>query len=611
MERKSLSRDVQVASIGPATLVLRSRTWDRLKFEIEYARQRGTTANSYLIQAQQSILIDPPGESFTDIFLEELAQHQYLQRLHYILLSHVNFNRIATLKALLPLAPYAVVLCSKPGVITLRAAFETDPLPGLPARDEEEAADLGITYNGDQSFRLRVVRDGERLDLGEGHELHFRTVPTPRHPDALCTYDPATGILYSDKLFGAHVCDEPIFDEHWRQLSEDRRYYFDCLHCTQTQQVKAALAKLADFPASTYAPAHGPLVRHSLRRLQQDYQTWCEEHPSSEPRVALLFTSAYGNTGLMAAALGQGLERAGVIVERINCEWVSPEEVTQALERCQGFIIGSPTLAGHAPVQIQTALGIILSSTPNTKLAGVFGSYGWSGEAVDFIESKLLNAGFSLGFPTIRAKFKPTPEVLQTCEQAGSQFAQALRKVMRARSSRPSGSETQGDRAVRISGTRSLQALSRVVGSLCVVTAQQGGIWRGFLTSSVSQASFNPPGLTLSVSKDQEAELFTQPEAPFVLNILREGKGGPGSSSSSSLQRHFQRPQRPGEDRFAGVATFPAENGCPILQEALAYLECRVRNWMDCGDRYLIYAEVERGKVLDPTGVTAIQHGRL
>ncbi|MEN9222399.1 MAG: diflavin flavoprotein [Thermostichus sp. BF3_bins_97] len=594
MESKTPSRDVQVASIGPSTLALRSRTWDRLKIELEYARQRGTTANSYLIQADQAILIDPPGESFTDIFLEELAQHHYLQRLQFILLSHVNFNRIATLKALLPLAPYAVVLCSKPGAITLRAAFETDPLPSLPARDEEEAADLGITYNGDQSFRLRVIRDGETLDLGKGHELRFRTVPTPRHPDALCTYDPASGILYSDKLFGVHVCDESLFDEHWRHLSEDRRYYFDCLHRIQAPQVKAALAKLADFPASTYAPAHGPLVRHSLRRLTLDYQAWCEEHPATEQRVALLFTSAYGNTGLMAAAIGQGLERAGVIVERVNCEWVSPEEIGNILERCQGFIIGSPTLAGHAPVQIQTALGIILSSTPNTKVAGVFGSYGWSGEAVDFIESKLLNAGFPLGFETIRAKFKPTSEVLQDCERAGSQFAQTLRKAMRARAPRQTSSETQADRAE--------QALSRVVGSLCVVTAQQDGIRRGFLTSAVAQASFNPPGLTLSVSKDQEAELLTQAKAPFVLNILREGK--------SSLQRHFQRPQRPGEDRFAGLETATAENGCPILQEALAYLECHVKNWMDCGDRYVIYAEAERGKVLDPTGVTAMHHGR-
>ena len=37
-------RDVQIAQIAPDTTVLRSRTWERLKFEIEYARQKGTTA---------------------------------------------------------------------------------------------------------------------------------------------------------------------------------------------------------------------------------------------------------------------------------------------------------------------------------------------------------------------------------------------------------------------------------------------------------------------------------------------------------------------------------------------------------------------------------------
>ena len=74
-------RDVQVAEIGAETLVLRSRTWDRLKFEIEYARQKGTTANSYLIQSQEVALLDPPGESFTDVFLDELQDLQYYQRL--------------------------------------------------------------------------------------------------------------------------------------------------------------------------------------------------------------------------------------------------------------------------------------------------------------------------------------------------------------------------------------------------------------------------------------------------------------------------------------------------------------------------------------------------
>jgi len=52
-------RDVQVLPIGIDTTVLRSRTWTRLRFEIEYALAKGTTANSYLIQADKIALLDP------------------------------------------------------------------------------------------------------------------------------------------------------------------------------------------------------------------------------------------------------------------------------------------------------------------------------------------------------------------------------------------------------------------------------------------------------------------------------------------------------------------------------------------------------------------------
>lgn len=590
MVTETKPRDVQAVEIGPDTIALRSRTWERLKFEIEYARQRGTTANAYLIQARESALIDPPGESFTDIFLEELQQHQYFQRLNYIILSHVNQNRIATLKQLLELAPYVTVICSKPGAIALRSAFANQPLEVWAFRDDE-AIDLGIEYADDRTFNLHVVRDEEKLDLGNGHELQFRFVPTPRHPDALCTYDRATRILFTDKLFSAHVSSEEVFDEHWRHLNDDRRYYFDCLHAVQVQQVKAALGKIEIFPATTYAPGHGPIVRHSLSRLMLDYHDWCQQQQTRDLRVALLYTSAYGNTGMMAQAIAQGITQTGVSVQAINCEFAEPHEITRAVSQCDGFIIGSPTLGGHAPVQIQTALGIILSTVPSTKVAGVFGSYGWSGEAVDMIESKLEDGGYPLGFETIRVKFKPTAATLQQCESAGATFAQALRKAMKIRAPRQTATEAQTDRTG--------QAVGRVLGSVCVVTAKQRDTHHGFLTSWISQASFNPPGLTLAVAKDREAEILAQPGERFVLNVLKEGK---------NLQRYFLKPQIPGENRFADVATVEAGNGCLILTDALAYLECTVKYWIECGDHTLFYATIDRGKVLEPSGVTAVAH---
>lgn len=560
-------RDVQVAEIGTNTLVLRSRTWDRLKFEIEYSRQKGTTANSYLIQADKNALIDPPGESFTDIYLQELEQHVYLQKLHYVILGHINPNRLVTIKTLLDYAPHITLVCSKPGAIALKSAFP------------------------DRNLNITAVRGEEILDLGNGHTLQFAFTPTPRHPDELCTFDLATRILYTDKLFGAHVCDDLVFDENWKQLGDDRRYYFDCLHASQSKQVEAALDRLSGFNAKIYAPGHGPIVRYSLSRFSYDYRQWCEQQKAQESVVTLLYASAYGNTATMAGAIAQGLVQSDVSVESINCEFAEPGEIINAIEKSDGFIFGSPTLGGHAPTQIQTALGIVLSTAAKTKLAGVFGSYGWSGEAVDQIEEKLQDAGYALGFDTIRVKFTPTDEVLQQCTNAGSEFAQTLRKVKKTRTSRQVVVDSQIDRTE--------QALGRVIGSLCVVTTQQGDTDIGLLTSWISQATFTPPGVTIALPKSQTDEILNHNGDSFVLNILKEGR---------NLRRHFQKPLAPGENRFTDIAAHRATNGGFILDEALAYLECQVQNRMECGDHWLIYATAENGKVLEAVGVTAIQH---
>ena len=563
-------RDVQVASIAAAdTTILRSRTWDRLKFEVEYSLQRGTTANSYLIQADKTALIDPPGESFTEIFLHQLQQSVELRQLDYIILSHVNPNRMVTLKALLELAPQVTFICSKPGAIALQSAL----------REQQEL------------LKISVPRVDETLDLGQGHQLQFISVPTPRWPDGLCTYDPASRILFTDKLFGCHVCADEVFDENWKRLDEDRRFYYDCLHAAQSRQVEVALDKLAAFSAKMYAPGHGSVVRYSLSRLTHDYRTWSQQQKEQDLTVALVYASAYGNTATLAQAIAKGITKAGVAVESINCEFADPAEIEAAVQKCDGFVIGSPTLGGHMPTQVQTALGIVLSTTAKTKLAGVFGSYGWSGEAVDEIESKLQDAGYRLGFETIRVKFKPDDATLQTCKEGGTDFAQALKKSKKFRTPSQAVSNSQIDRTA--------QAVGRVVGSVCVLAAKRDGVTSAMLASWVTQASFNPPGLTIAVAKDRAVESLTHTDDKFVLNILKEGM---------NVRRHFLKPFAPGEDRFAGLDTQEAENGCPIINDALAYLECTVKSRMDCGDHWLIYALVDNGKVIQLKGMSAVHH---
>lgn len=562
-------RDVQVYLMAAETKVLRSRTWDRLKFEIEYALQKGTTANSYLIEGDKIALIDPPGESFTEIFLAALKERIDPDRIDYVILGHINPNRAVTLKALLKIAPQVTFVCSNPGAISLRKLIEEPEL------------------------NIKVVKGGEALNLGKGHLLEFIPTPNPRYPDQLCTYDPKTQVLYTDKLFGAHVCGDQVFDEGWTVYEEDRRYYFDCLMAPHARHIAIALEKLAEKQARIYAVGHGPLVYYSLIALTANYQTWLKQQSSQDISVALIYASAYGNTATVGQAIARGITKAGVSVESINAEFAEPEEIKKAIASAGGFIIGSPTLGGHAPTQIQTALGIVLANADKTKLAGVFGSFGWSGEAIDLLENKFRNAGYKFGFEPIRVKFKPTDAVLKTCEETGTDFAQTLKKAKRTRKTK----QTLGTSDT----ARTEQALGRIVGSLSVVTTKQEELEGAMLASWVSQATFNPPGLTVAVAKERAIESLLHSGSKFVLNILQEGK-------HLGLMKHFLKPFKPGEDRFAGVATEVAENGCPILTDALAYIECRIDNRLECGDHWLVYAVAEKGKVLQNEGITAVHH---
>jgi flavorubredoxin/flavin reductase (DIM6/NTAB) family NADH-FMN oxidoreductase RutF len=561
-------RDVQVFLIGNNTKVVRSRTWDRLKFEVEYSLQRGTTSNSYIIEAEQTAIIDPPGESFTQNYIEALQNRLNLESLDYIILGHFNANRGATLKALLTLSPKATFVCSNPAALALREYFETENL------------------------KILTIKGEETLDLGQGHQLQFVLTPTPRWPDGILTYDPATEILFCDKLFGAHVCGDQVFDEGWSVYSDDRRFYYDCLHAAQAKYVLSTLDKIKELPEiQLYGTGHGPLVKYGKTELTNLYRDWSEKQKSQDLTVALLYASAYGNTATVAQAIAQGLTKSDITVELINCEYAKSSEIQEALEKCDGFIIGSPTLGGHAPTQVQTALGVILNTASTNKLAGVFGSYGWSGEAIDLLESRLKDAGYKFGFEPIRVKFAPTDITLQTCNEAAVDFAQTLKRTQTRRAFRPTATSSGADRTA--------QALGRVVGSLCVVSGRRGEMYSAMLASWVSQATFNPPGFTVAVAKDRALEPLTYVGDRFVLNILQEGK---------QLRKHFLKRFEPGENRFVDVETEETSTGCLILKDALAYLDCEVKNRMECGDHWVIYATVHQGQVLNPDGVTAVHY---
>jgi flavin reductase (DIM6/NTAB) family NADH-FMN oxidoreductase RutF/flavodoxin len=447
-----------------------------------------------------------------------------------------------------------------------------------------------------------VVKQEASRQLSDGHVVRLIPTPTPRWPGSLMAFEETTGLLMSGKFFAAHLCSESYAEANRNSTEEDRRYFYDCLMAPMARQVESVVERLEELDIRTIAPGHGPAISESWRSLLNDYHRWGANQERARLSVALLFASAYGNTAAIADALAQGVGRTGVRVESINCEFTPPEQLLAAIRSCDAILIGSPTLGGHAPTPIVSALGTVLAEGERSKPVGVFGSFGWSGEALDLLESKLRDGGFRFAFEPIKVKFSPDAATLKAIEETGTGLGRQLlndqRKSQR-RSASGGLSESRSNPAI--------QALGRVVGSLCVLTTCKGEgpnrLSGAMVASWVSQASFSPPGFTVAVAKDRAVEALLHIGDHLVLNVLAAGR-------ETGPMKQFLQPFAPGADRFAGLELAATPGGQPILPEALAWLEATVQQRMECGDHWLLYAQVSQGGVLDGTATTAVHQRR-
>ena len=609
MGANDAARRVIQLPIDEGLICLRGLSPKRLRFEVEYGLERGTTANSFLflpsasspaegsesIGSSAALLVHPPGASFAEPYLEALKALVPASDELQVVVSHVNPNRVALLHALADHWSKLRLIASNPGAKLLNELWlqrkpsppghetESDPIPSLPP--------------------ITVVRGEDSIERPDGYRLMLLSVPTPRWPGGLMAFEESTGLLMSGKFFAAHLCSERWAESSRSSTEEDRRYFYDCLMAPMARQVESVLNRIDELPIRTIAPGHGPAIAESWRSLLVDYRRWGEAQERSSLSVALLFASAYGNTAAIADGLAQGVSRTGVRVESINCEFTPPDKLLEAIRSCDAVLIGSPTLGGHAPTPIVSALGTLLAEGDRSKPVGVFGSFGWSGEALDLLESKLRDGGFRFAFEPIKVKFSPDAATLKTIEETGTALGRSLlseqRKAQRRAVASGGLSESRSNPAV--------QALGRVVGSLCVLTTVKGStsskLSGAMVASWVSQGSFSPPGLTVAVAKDRAVEALLHVSDSFALNVLAAGR-------ETGPMKQFLQPFSPGADRFAGLELEQSPGGMPVLPDALAWLECTVKQRMECGDHWLIYAEVKAGAVLDALATTAVHQRR-
>lgn len=133
-----------------------------------------------------------------------------------------------------------------------------------------------------------------------------------------------------------------------------------------------------------------------------------------------------------------------------------------------------------------------------------------------------------------------------------------------------------------------------------VTTRTPGGAPCGLTASAVSSLSLNPTLLLVCVEKAADTHDCIVQAGYFAVNVLAEGKG-------ETLARRFAAGE-PGE-KFTGVAFREERTGAPVLDEALAWMDCRLASQVEGGDHTVFMGEVMAGDAVEGTPLVYYRGG--
>ncbi|HJR15827.1 MAG TPA: flavin reductase family protein [Gemmatimonadales bacterium] len=137
-----------------------------------------------------------------------------------------------------------------------------------------------------------------------------------------------------------------------------------------------------------------------------------------------------------------------------------------------------------------------------------------------------------------------------------------------------------------------LALFRRLTNGVYVIGVSHDGRSNAFTAAWLTQVSFDPLLVSLSINPDHFSYQLLQGSGVFTVNILKQGQ--------LDVARHFGCRSGGSTDKFAGVPWRPGRLGAPILLDAAGYLECRVVGGVPAGDHEVVVGRAANGELLDP-----------
>jgi flavorubredoxin len=177
------------------------------------------------------------------------------------------------------------------------------------------------------------------------------------------------------------------------------------------------------------APDHGIIWRANHARVLDLYRRMASG--GADCSVAIIYDTMWHSTELMTVPIASGVRDEGLDVKVMKLRATPMSIAIKEFWKCRGTLIGSPTLNNILYPSVAELLTHLRGLRPKNRIAGAFGSYGWSGGAVKEANEEFKRMGLEIYEPGLQLLYKPSLEDEEACYEFGREFARRVRDYHR------------------------------------------------------------------------------------------------------------------------------------------------------------------------------------
>ncbi len=370
-----------------------------------YSTVRGTTYNAYLLLDEKITLFDTVKHGFEQELFKRISSVINPEKIDYLVINHIEPDHAgAFLKVFETVRPEKIFLTKN--------------------------ARLGLlAYFHKENFPFEEVKTGQEVRVGK-RTIKFIETPMIHWPDSMITYIPEEKILISQDAFGAHYATSGRFDDEvdlCELTQESAKYYANIVYPYSPQVNKLLqMVKSMSLEIEMICPDHGVVWRKNPGKILALYERWSSY--ICDPRVLIIYDTMWKSTEKMAYAIMEGVIQEGVEVKLCKLSVADLTDLMREVLEARGIVLGSPTLNNGLLPTVSGFLSYMKGLRPRGKVGAVFGSFGWSGEAIKILNQYLDEIQAEKVSEGIKVKYMPDEKALAECMELGKKVAKKVKE---------------------------------------------------------------------------------------------------------------------------------------------------------------------------------------